>query len=315
VQKAARELRFIEPMECLDVDVVSEGKEWLYEIKHDGYRAIAIKQNNEVQLLSRKGKLLSQFPNLFPDLLKLSPKSFILDGEAVAIDGSGKQSFSILQNVRSNKAQVSFYAFDVLHLNGEDLLTRPLSERRKILESTFTKLPEHVRISPILKGTAKLVTAKLRELEFEGIVAKRSDSIYEPGKRGGAWQKHKTQRSDEFVIGGYIGLNNVDELVVGEQRDGKWFFVESVKNGFVPATRHSSYKAIEKLRADKCPFVNLPEKKGEHNFDKEKMKEAHWVKPRVVVEIAFNERTPLGHLRHSRFLRLRADKSADEIDR
>lgn len=307
MQKVEAELRFIQPMECLEVAAVGEGKEWLYEVKHDGYRAIAIKQHNEVRVFSRNGKLLTQFPNIYHELLKVKGRSFIVDGELVALDEQGRPSFALIQWVRKSRRPVTFYVFDVLHFEGRSFLKSPLSERRAFLDATFTSLPEHVRISPVLKGSAKIVIEKIRELEFEGIVAKRRDSLYEPGKRSGAWQKHKTQRTDEFTIGGYIGSKYVEQLVVGEQRDGKWCFVEAVKNGFIPATRREVYKAIARLETDACPFVNLPEKKGAHRMDREKMREVHWVKPRLVVEIAFNERTVNGHLRHSRFLRLRPD--------
>jgi DNA ligase D-like protein (predicted ligase) len=308
MQKVEAELRFFAPMECLEVDAVGEGKEWLYEIKHDGYRAIAIKQDNEVMVFSRNGKMLTQFPNIYTELLKVRGRSFILDGELVVLDEQGRPSFTLIQNIRRNKRPVSFYVFDVLHFDGRDFLKTPLRERRKFLDNAFTSLPEHVRLSPILKGRAAVVMAKLRELEFEGIVAKRWNSLYEPGKRSGAWQKHKTQRTDEFVIGGFIGNGLVEQLVVGEQRNGEWYFIESVKNGFVPATRREVFKAISKLKTDQCPYVNLPEKKGAHAMNREKMKEVHWVKPKAVVELAFNERTPRGHLRHSRYLRLRPDK-------
>jgi len=95
-----------------------------------------------------------------------------------------------------------------------------------------------------------------------------------------------------------------------DEKDGKLHFVESVKNGFVPATRLQTFKALERLHTDTMPFANLPEKKGAHAMDKEKMEQVHWLKPRMVAEIAFNERTARGHLRHSKFVRLRMDKSA-----
>ncbi len=138
------------------------------------------------------------------------------------------------------------------------------------------------------------------------MIAKKRDSIYQPGKEPGTWLKQKTQRSEEFLIGGDVpGRNYVDEVVVGEKRDGAFYFIESVKNGFVPTTRRAVYEAIKGSEIEECPFVNLPEKKGEHNMDREKMEEVKWVKPKIMVEIAFNERTVLGHLRHSRFLHLR----------
>src|SRR5215213_1839521 len=250
MQKGKRELRFIEPMECLEVDAaqVPDGKPWAFEIKHDGYRAIAIKQDNTTTIYSRNGKMLTQVPNLYTALNAVKVKQFILDGECVVLDEQGRPSFELMQKIRTNKRPATFFAFDVLHLNGDDLLNLTLKERRKILETHFIKLPEHVRLSPILKGSAKLVMEKLREFEFEGIIAKRWDSKYEPGKRSGAWVKHKTQRTDDFIVGGYIGDRSVEELLVGDLRDGKLHFVESVKNGFVPATRLQTYKALERLR-------------------------------------------------------------------
>jgi bifunctional non-homologous end joining protein LigD len=182
----------------------------------------------------------------------------------------------------------------------------PLTERRARLESAFRKWPERVRLSPVLSADVPTLFQQIRGFGFEGLVAKKRQSVYEPGKRSGAWLKHKTQQEDEFIIGGYIPANSVlEQLVVGEYQNKKLFFVESVKNGFIPATRREVLKAIEKLEIKECPFVNLPEKKAPYAMDSEKMKEVRWVKPKIHCEIAFNERTPHGHLRHSKFLRLR----------
>ena len=146
----------------------------------------------------------------------------------------------------------------------------------------------------------------MREFEFEGVVAKRLDSIYVPGQTSDKWQKQKTQRSDDFLVGGYIpGRYGIEQLVVGEKRDGDLYFVESVKNGFVPSTRRKVFDVLNGKEIDKCPFVNLPERKGAYRMDREKMATVRWMRPRIVAEIAFNERTPNGHLRHSKFLRLR----------
>jgi bifunctional non-homologous end joining protein LigD len=311
MQKGKRELRFLPPMECLEVAEkdIPKGKEWCYEIKHDGYRTIAVKQNNEVMVYSRNGKMLAQFPNIYGALLKVPVKTFILDGELTVLDDDGRASFALTQKIRENKRPATLYVFDVLHVDGDDLLTLPLRERRRILENSFSDLPEHVRLSPILRGKPVAIMAKLREMEFEGIIAKRWDSVYEPGKRSGAWQKHKTQRTGDFIIGGYIGDGAIEQLVVGETREGKLHFVESVKNGFVPATRREVYKRLHRLAINRCPFVNLPEKGGgPHAMDRQKMREVHWLKPIRTVELAFNERTSRGHLRHSKFLRLRDDK-------
>jgi ATP-dependent DNA ligase len=138
------------------------------------------------------------------------------------------------------------------------------------------------------------------------VVAKRLDSFYLPGKTSDTWQKQKTQRSDDFLVGGYVpGRYGVEELVVGEKREGDLFFVASIKNGFVPSTCQKVFDAIKGKEIEKNPFVNLPEKKGAHRMDREKMATVRWLRPRIVAEIAFNERTQAGHLRHSKFLRLR----------
>ena len=294
-------------MECLEVHQIPEGDFWHYELKLDGYRAIAVKQNGNVHLFSRNGiSFNSKFPSVVEALEKFRTRRFILDGEIVALDVRGRHSFALLQKIKTAKAPLRFYVFDLLHIDDDDLKRKILEKRRKRLENEFAALPEMVQLSPILPGEPRSVLAHVKELEFEGVVAKRLDSFYVPGKTSDAWQKQKTQQSDDFLVGGYVpGRHCVDEIVVGERQEGGLYFVGSIKNGFVPSTRHKVFAAIKSKDIGKCPFVNLPEKKGPHRMDREKMKRVRWLTPRVVAEIAFNERTPAGHLRHSKFLRLR----------
>jgi bifunctional non-homologous end joining protein LigD len=201
---------------------------------------------------------------------------------------------------------VRFYIFDLLHIEDDDLMRKILEKRRQRLEEEFPALPESVQLSPILLGEASTVLSHVKEFEFEGVIAKRLDSFYAPGETSNTWQKFKTQRSDDFLVGGYIpGQHGVDQLVIGEMRDGDFYYVDSVKNGFVPVTRQRVLGAVDGKEIEKCPFVNLPEKKSTYKMDREKMKKVRWVQPRVIAEIAFNERTQAGHLRHSKFLRLR----------
>jgi DNA ligase D-like protein (predicted ligase) len=307
MQKMPAPLRFIPPMECLEVYQIPEGELWQYELKLDGYRTIAIKQGGEVDLFSRNGTPFnSQFPSVLKTLETVRVKRFILDGEIVALDERGRHSFALLQNIKTSKAPLRFYVFDLLHIDNDDLTKRILEKRRKRLEKEFASLAKDIHLSPILIGEASKVLAHVRQFGFEGVVAKRLDSIYLPGKTSGKWQKQKTQKSDDFLIGGYIpGRYGVEQLVVGEKRDRDFFFVDSVKNGFVPSTRQRVFDAIKGKEIQKCPFVNLPEKKGAHRMDREKMATVRWVRPRIAAEVAFNERTEAGHLRHSKFLRLR----------
>jgi bifunctional non-homologous end joining protein LigD len=307
MQKMPAPLRFIPPMECLEVDKIPEGELWQYELKLDGYRTVAIKQDGNVDLLSRNGKSFnSKFPSIVQALEALRIKRFILDGEIVALDERGRHSFALLQNIKTSKAPLVFYVFDLLHIDREDLTRRILEKRRSMLEAELSALPENVQFSPILPGKASKILSHVREFEFEGVVAKRLDSIYVAGQTSDKWQKQKTQRSDDFLVEGYIpGRYGVEQLVVGEKRDREFYFVESVKNGFVPSTRQKVFNAIKGREIEKCPFVNLPERKGARRMDREKMATVRWLQPRIVAEIAFNERTPGGHLRHAKFLRLR----------
>ena len=294
-------------MECLEVPEIPEGELWRYELKLDGYRTIAIKQDGQVNLFSRNGTLFnSRFPSVLETLETLRVKRFILDGEIVALDEYGRHSFALLQNIKTSKAPLRFYVFDLLHIDNDDLTKTILEKRRKRLEAEFATFTNNIRVSPILVGEARKVVAHVKEFEFEGVVAKRLDSIYLPGRTSDRWQKQKTQKSDDFLVGGYIpNRYGVEQLVVGEKRGSDFFFVDSVKNGFVPSTRQKIFDAIKGKEIPKCPFVNLPEKKGAYRMDREKMATVQWMHPRIVAEIAFNERTNAGHLRHSKFLRLR----------
>jgi DNA ligase D-like protein (predicted ligase) len=310
MQKEPAQLFFVEPMECNRVAALPENGEWQYEIKFDGYRAIAVKQYGEVQLFSRRGNSFNaDYPETVAGLTSLRAKSFVLDGELVAIDEQGRHSFSLLQNAKSKNASVHFYAFDLLHHDGENLMELPLRKRRARLEDAFPKWPSSVQLSPVLSGPLREISARIREYEFEGIVAKRSDSIYLPGESPGTWLKQKLQRSEDFIVGGFIpAAHGVDQLVVGVPKEGQLHFVDSVKNGFVPTTRRKVQEALEQLVVPECPFVNLPEKKRPHAMDREKMRTVKWVKPKVIAEIAFNKWTPSAHLRHSKFLRLRESR-------
>jgi DNA ligase D-like protein (predicted ligase) len=308
MQKMPRELRFVEPMECKPVESLPEDHNWQYEIKFDGYRAIAIKQRGEVQLFSRRGNsFTSTYPGVVDALGEVRTKSFILDGEIVALDDQGRHSFSLLQKRTSKKLLLHFYAFDLLHLEGKDLMKLPLRRRREQLEERFSLAADPLRISPVLTGSLDHIAKTIRQFEFEGIVAKRLDSPYKPGEESGTWLKIKLQRSEDFLIGGYIpGAHGVDQLVVGIQKEDRFLYVESVKNGFVPTARRLVQDAIERLHIQECPFDNLPEKKARFAMDREKMRKVRWVKPKIRCEVAFNEWTENGHLRHSRFVRLRA---------
>jgi bifunctional non-homologous end joining protein LigD len=310
---------FIEPMRCKVVAALPEDGKWRFEIKFDGYRCIAVKRGPEVTLFSRNKTVLNdRFPNLV-DALRLVDGDFVLDGEIVAFDEHGKPSFQLLQNARSAELAVYLYVFDLLIRDGEALLSRPIERRRKQLEQMLPELVDPIRLSPLLQASASEVLEGVRKLGLEGIIGKRIGSAYEAGERSGAWIKHRTNREQGFVIGGYIpGSRGFDALLVGVYEGDKLLFVAKVKNGFVPLKRDEIFPMLKKLAISECPFANLPEKKASRwgeSLTVEKMKECRWVNPELICQVAFVEWTDAGHLRHCTFLAMRDDKKAHEIVR
>jgi bifunctional non-homologous end joining protein LigD len=292
-------------MESLAVHKLPAPEGWWFEIKFDGYRCQGIKQLGETHVYSRNGNNFDRkFPGAVSALHGLHAREFILDGEVVALDDDGRCNFNLLQHAQAHQERIHFYAFDVLFLDGKDLTGLPLLKRRDILEREFPGR-ENFHISPVFDDPDALLAA-VRSHGFEGVMAKNKSSKYECGERSGAWQKKKTQPSDDFVIGGYLpGANGFDELVVGRPAGKQLRFMSSVRAGFVPRIKKQVYAAIHDAEVHDCPFSNLPEERGQHKFDAEKMRKTVWLRPRRLAEIAFNNITPDGHLRHAKFIRLR----------
>lgn len=314
----ARTAGFIEAMECLPVSNVPEGPEWTYELKLDGYRMEVVRSGTETTLYSRRENVLNtKFPYIAAALSRL-PQGTVIDGELVAHGPDGKPNFNMLQNFRSAEEHIVYYAFDILVHRDRDLTMLPLAERRNILRSVITPA-EHVTLSEVSDQTAAQMLKFVRANGLEGIVAKRSDSIYQPGLRTGLWSKHRVNLGQEFVIGGYIpGTHGFDSLVIGFYRGRDLHFAARVRAGFVPATRREVFEQIKHLKTDACPFVNLPEKQAGRwgqGFTAEKMKECVWLKPEAVANFEFLEWTGADHLRHTKFTGMRDDKDPRKVVR
>ena len=310
---------FIEPMQCKPVTALPTDEKWTFEIKFDGYRCIAVKRGKEVTLFSRNEKVLNKrFPKLAQALASLEG-DFVLDGELVAFDSQGRPSFQVLQNNLSRALPVYLYCFDLLNRNGELLLDLPIERRRELLGTIFAAPEDPLRLSPLLRSPSGQVLEAVRKLGLEGVVGKRIGSTYEPGERSGAWIKHRVNREQEFVIGGYIpGAHGFDALLVGVYENKQLIFVAKVKNGFVPRIRDEIFPALKKLRVAECPFTNLPEKKASRwgeSLTAEKMDQCRWVKPKLVCQVAFVEWTDAGHLRHCTFVAMRDDKKPAKVVR
>jgi DNA ligase D-like protein (predicted ligase) len=307
---------FIESMECLPVAKLPEGREWTYEIKLDGFRLEAAKSHGVTTLYSRRGNVLNRkFPYIAAALADL-PDGTVLDGEIVALDKKGRSSFTLLQNFRSAEKQIHYYAFDILMFRGRKLTDLPLIERRDLLEKA---LPTngHIGLSMVEPRSAARMLQFVKRRGLEGVVAKRSDSLYEPGRRSGSWSKYRINLGQEFVIGGYTpGTNGFDALIIGFYRGRNLTFAARVRAGFTPASRREVFAQIKHLKTTKCPFVNLPELgdgRWGQGLTAEKMKACVWLKPQAVVRIDFREWTGADHLRHTTYVALREDKNPRQV--
>ena len=287
----------------------------LYELKLDGYRAIAAKADGRVQLWSRNEKDLgSRYPGVVQALAHL-PNNTVVDGEIVALDEAGKPSFSALQNYGSSKAPLVYYVFDVMVLAGRDLTAEKLNRRRELLEeNVMPRLSDPVRPTPELPGTLDELIHAVRVQGFEGLVAKRRDSRYEPGERSGAWAKMRVNRTEEFVIGGYtVGARHFDALIFGYWEGERLMYAARTRSGFTPALREQLSQRFRGLETPECPFANLPEARAGRWGDgliAAKMKTCRWLKPFLVGHFEFVEWTPEKHLRHSRFVGLKEEKNS-----
>jgi DNA ligase D-like protein (predicted ligase) len=311
-----RKAEFVQPMECLPVTKLNDADQWTYEIKLDGYRAIAVKSGQTINLFSRRGKSFnSQYPYLVEALAEL-PEGTVIDGEVVALDDAGRPNFNLLQHSRSGASRICYFIFDLLICNDRDLTNLPLVERRKLLKSL--KLASgRIRIAEQFEVSANDMLAAVRQQGLEGVIAKRKNSLYEPGKRTGSWVKCRVNRGQELVIGGYIpGPHGFDSLIVGYYRGKDLVYVARVRNGFVPALRRQVFERIRHLASPTMPFVNLPDEhpsRWGENLTAEKMKECVWLRPEAVAQIEFLEWTAAGRLRHSKFVRLREDKNPRDV--
>jgi bifunctional non-homologous end joining protein LigD len=311
---------FIEPMLLLRTDRLPEGANQSYELKLDGYRALAIKTEGRVKLRSRND---NDFNGRYPAIvngLSAMPDETVIDGEVVALDEDGRPSFNLLQNYGSADAPLIYYVFDVLVVNGRNVTSEPLALRRELLRhEVLTYLGAPIREAPVLNASLRDLMAAVRAQGLEGLVAKRLDSGYEPGKRSGAWQKMRLNVGQEFVIGGYTpSPQNFDALIFGYYEGSDLMYAARTRNGFTPASRDQLFRKFRGLEISECPFVNLPEAhpgRWGQGLTAEKMKECRWLRPQLVANFEFVEWTPDGHLRHSKFVDLREDKKPLEVHR
>jgi bifunctional non-homologous end joining protein LigD len=333
-RKTTQVPRFVPPELATLVQKAPRGGDWSHEVKFDGYRAIARIENGVSEIRSRNDKDWTEaFQVLAAELAKLPVKNAIVDGEVVVQSPDGKTSFEALRHVArgvdgaaprrggaggAEKAdrraeatsRLVYYAFDLLFLNGYDLLDVPLEERRALLRQLLGQGTSGgwIKLSDGIPGDGPAVLEQACSLGLEGVVSKRSTSRYRPGVRGTEWVKTKCRHEQEFVIGGFTdprgGREGFGALILGVNGDRGLRYVSKVGTGFDDRLLRDLGRRVRALEIDVPPFVeNLPR-------DRTGM---HWVRPELVAQVSFMEWTSSGGIRHAVFKGLREDKPTDEV--
>ncbi len=304
-------------MAATAADELPRGRRWSYEVKWDGYRALLAKDGQAVRLVSRNLRNLGRdFATIVGAGQRVDAASFIADGEIVAMDEQGRPSFQALQH-RASASSVAYYVFDLLYRDGRDLRGEAIERRRRALAGIAWPAP--IFLSEPLGGPVARLEATIRAAGLEGLVAKRLGSRYEAGRRSDAWVKVRFARRQEFVVGGYTPRGaSFDSLLVGYYSGTRLLYASKVRAGFTPHARAAVHEAIAGAAATRCPFANLPTEHSGHwgeGIGAGDMASMVWVRPRVVVEVAFTEWTRDGGLRHAAFAGVRRDKRAREVVR
>lgn len=299
----------LHPMLAKLVDQPFDRKEWIFEIKWDGYRAIAEIKRDSLQFYSRNGKsFLNNYDPVVADLKKIRLEA-IFDGELVVVDSQGRSDFNLLQNYRKTaKGNLLYFVFDLLFLEGYDLRSTGLIQRKSLLKQILPDL-EHIRYNDHIQQDGVAFYNLARENKLEGIVAKDQNSPYLDGKRSAYWQKIKISLQQEFVVGGFTepkgGRTGIGALLVGVYRDGELIYSGSVGGGFTNEELPLIRNRLEQLKSDNCPFSSFADSSSK----------ATWVKPVIVCEIKFAEWTADGILRQPVFLGFREDLEPLEVKR
>ena len=305
----------IEPELATLVAETPSDEHFLHEVKFDGYRVLARIADKEVQLLTRNGENWTErMPSLQQALEQLSVQSAILDGELVALDAKGLSDFQLLQNSFSGKAQptLAYYAFDLLYLDGFDVRPASLLARKEKLQELLGTLPKAasgiVRFSDHVLGNGAKFFAHAAKLGLEGVVSKRADSSYRPG-RGNDWQKSKAGARQEFVIVGFTepggSRSHLGALLLGVRRGKSLVYSGKVGTGFDERSLQDLHERLSPLEIDAPKLEHAP-----RGAD---IRGVHWVKPKLVAEVAYTGITHDGLLRHPTFKGLREDKPAKDV--
>ncbi len=308
----------IKPMLSTLVDEPPEGDDWLYEVKWDGYRAISYIRDGNVGIKSRNNKDFTKKYYPIVNALKDWKINAVVDGELVVINEKGLPDFSALQEWRSEAdGELVYFLFDLLWLEGHDLMNAPLNERRSILQE-ITPDGSSIRVSDDFGISGREFFALADKMGLEGILGKRADSVYIPDARSRDWLKIKTARHQEVIICGYTKNENTSKkfsaLLLGVYEGNELVFIGPVGTGF---TTKMQTEILEKLKphiTKKCPFAEVPDYNKPSRFRPDPPQATvTWVKPKVVAEITYRSLNSDGSIRHPSFRGVREDKDPHEV--
>jgi len=305
-------------MKAITASVPPCNEEWLYEVKFDGYRVLAIKNGKDVRLWSRnKNQLDARFPEVIKAIEKLPKRNLILDGEVCALDDQGKSSFQFLQNSADATHPIVYYVFDLLFEGFKDVRRLPLMERKARLEAVLLSAADPIRPSPFFTENPEEILDKMRAAGAEGSVAKLKDSLYEAGKRSGAWVKIKFHRGQEFVVVGYTlpkrSRHYFGALLLGYYQGKRLIFAGRTGTGFTEKSLKEIYRKLKSLESPK-PFVEkIQDPSARWRPKGWSASDNRWVKPKLVAQVQFAEWTEDGLLRQASFQGLREDKKPIDV--
>jgi bifunctional non-homologous end joining protein LigD len=309
----------VKPMLATLVDKPFDTPGWSFEVKWDGYRALAYVNKKKVELLSRNNKSFTEKYYPITEIMAGWDIDIVLDGEILVIGNDGKANFGALQNWRSEAdGNLVFYAFDALWYEGKSIMELPLVERQAILAEVLPTGDDHIRLSKVFTANGIDFFAAAQKMGLEGIMAKKSDSKYKPDSRTKDWLKIKANKRQEVVIGGFTkneGSSKLfSSLLLGVQQNGKLQYVGKVGTGFNEKMQREMMQKFKPLVAKKNPFSTDPDINKPSRFRPNPPKAtATWLKPQLVCEVSFAEVTSDGVFRHPSFEGMRDDKSAASV--
>lgn len=312
----------MKPMLATLVDEPFDDPDWVYEVKWDGYRALAfLKKDGDAELLSRNNKQFNERFYPIYKILKSWEMDIVLDGEILVLNEKGISNFGKLQNWRSEAdGDLVYYVFDVLWYEGKDLTDLPLFERQEILSKILPQDDDRIRQSKVFRTSGKEFFKAAEKMGLEGIIAKKASSHYTFNNRSSDWLKMKVHQRQEVIIAGFTKNENTSKafssLLLGVYENGKLSYVGKVGTGFSDQLQREMMAQFKSLVTDKSPFEVLPDVNKPSRFrPNPPQAKATWLKPELVCEVAFSEVTSDGVFRHPSFKGMREDKSAREVVR